>query len=292
MAFRWVTAPYSLLHPSKLELLHRGLEPITKLGETLIPIIWKNTMAATYKLEWVILAAISGSCDSSSNWTILTFPLPVSHVGWKERTMRENALTFVTFVPTVKSVLVISDSSFSPGAPLDPALRTGRYGSVCLCQWLSVRSCCVQCWVHFVALGSSRVSFLFLRRLDSIKEEGETDWILQHIKKPHYPDMQTQAAIDVGMDICAHSYTHARARTQTCRQSNIFSVQAVWLSKQSWVSAAQLWQLILGHSARDKGGWGLTSMFNRKGREGGGEKEMGGFRSSAAITGRLQRSGG
>lgn len=222
MAFRWVTAPYSLLHPSKLELLHRGLEPITKLGETLIPIIWKNTMAATYKLEWVILAAISGSCDSSSNWTILTFPLPVSHVGWKERTMRENALTFVTFVPTVKSVLVISDSSFSPGAPLDPALRTGRYGSVCLCQWLSVRSCCVQCWVHFVALGSSRVSFLFLRRLDSIKEEGETDWILQHIKKT-----PLSRHANPGSHRRRYGYLCTLIHTRTCTHTNMQTIKHI-----------------------------------------------------------------
>lgn len=33
---------YPLFCPSKLELLHRGLEPITVLGETLIPIIWKT----------------------------------------------------------------------------------------------------------------------------------------------------------------------------------------------------------------------------------------------------------
>lgn len=40
-----------LFRPSQLELLHRGLEPITNLGETLITIIWENTMAATYKLD-------------------------------------------------------------------------------------------------------------------------------------------------------------------------------------------------------------------------------------------------
>ena len=51
MAFRWVTAVLHYFVPPHFELLHRGLKPITGSGQTLIPIIWKITVAVTWKLN-------------------------------------------------------------------------------------------------------------------------------------------------------------------------------------------------------------------------------------------------
>lgn len=119
-------------------------------------------------------------------------------------------------------------------------------------------------------------------------------------KKPSH--IQTCKHRKLGTDVCTfiHPHTHKRIHTNlhaqncTCTHSNMHSYAVSRLcgcwsraEYQRPSSDSLSWAMALG--TRRRGG-GLTSMCNRKGTEGGGEKEMEGFRSSAAITGRLQWS--
>lgn len=191
----------SLFCPSKLELLHRGLEPITELGETLIPIIWKHTQPATYKLNGSFRSLfLVPPLPTAQYWLFPCHSKQVGRVEWKS-TRRDTHWLFW-------HLWRVCWLSFSPLPPLYPVLMTRRYRSVCLCLWLSVRRCCGQCWVHFVALGSSRACFLFQQRLDCIKKEVRDRLNLAAHKK-NSSHIRTCKHRQVGMDVCTYTHRHA-----------------------------------------------------------------------------------